>query len=45
MYLFLGFHDHFTRLLNSAKIMQIQFDKTPQELVDITLGIGEGVWL
>jgi branched-chain amino acid aminotransferase len=30
-------HDHFTRLLNSAKIMQIQFDKTPQELVDITL--------
>jgi branched-chain amino acid aminotransferase len=30
-------YDHFTRLLNSAKIMQIQFDKTPQELVDITL--------
>jgi branched-chain amino acid aminotransferase len=30
-------HDHFTRLLNSTKIMQIQFDKNPQELVDITL--------
>ncbi len=30
-------HDHYTRLLNSTKIMQIQFDKNPQELVDITL--------
>jgi branched-chain amino acid aminotransferase len=30
-------HDHYTRLLNSTKIMQIQFEKSPQELVDITL--------
>ncbi|TGL63158.1 branched-chain amino acid transaminase [Leptospira ognonensis] len=31
--------DHFQRLLNSAKIMQLQFDKTPRELVSITLDL------
>lgn len=30
-------HDHYTRLLNSVKIMQLQFHRTIQELVDITL--------
>lgn len=29
--------DHFKRLINSTKIMQLQFTQTPQELVKITL--------
>lgn len=29
--------DHFRRLINSTKIMQLQFRKTPEELADITL--------
>ena len=28
--------DHFTRLLNSAKLLRMSFDHTPKELVDIT---------
>lgn len=31
--------DHYQRLLNSAKIMQLQFQKTPAELVSITLDL------
>ncbi|MEM7182212.1 MAG: branched-chain amino acid transaminase [Spirochaetota bacterium] len=30
-------YDHFKRLLNSVKIMQLNFQATPEELVDITL--------
>ncbi|WP_411824240.1 branched-chain amino acid transaminase [Leptospira sp. 'Mane'] len=29
--------DHYKRLVNSTKIMQLQFDKTPEELAEITL--------
>ncbi|TGN20319.1 branched-chain amino acid transaminase [Leptospira idonii] len=29
--------DHYKRLVNSTKIMQLQFDKTPEQLVEITL--------
>lgn len=31
--------DHFKRLINSTKIMQLNTDKTPDELVDITLDL------
>ncbi len=30
-------HDHFVRLLNSAKLLRCQLDYTPEKLVDITL--------
>jgi branched-chain amino acid aminotransferase len=30
-------HDHYNRLINSTKIMQLQFFKSPEELVEITL--------
>ncbi len=31
--------DHYQRLINSAKIMQLAFEKTPDELVSITLDL------
>ncbi|MCZ8154835.1 MAG: branched-chain amino acid transaminase [Leptospira sp.] len=31
--------DHYQRLVNSAKIMQLNFDKTPDELVAITIDL------
>jgi|JI8StandDraft_1071087.scaffolds.fasta_scaffold00916_5 branched-chain amino acid aminotransferase len=31
--------DHFQRLVNSAKMMQLQFNKTPEELINITLDL------